>query len=153
MSVANNGISRFEEELVLSASASFSISGTLLNQDSSFDVAGNVILPEVSPFFQIINVNQTIVVTLPDLLADGITPGVPNGVRMRFFVNGAVTLGFKTVLRAGGPVIEVVRNTAAAGVTYVQVANSATTQLFPIHSYVELMSSNLKWIIVAMIPV
>ena len=153
MSVANNGFSRFEQDLVLLASDSFSISGTLINQDSSYDVAGAVILPEVSPFFQIINVNQTVVVTLPDLLADGITPGLPNGVRMRFFVNGAVTLGFQTVLRAGGPVIEVVRNTGAAGVTYVQVLNGATTQLFPIHSYVELMSSNFKWIIISTIPI
>ena len=153
MSTANNGISRFEQELVLSASDSFSISGTLINQDSSYDVAGAVSLPDVSPFFQIINVNQTVVVTLPDLLADGITPGVPNGVRMRFFVNGAFTLGFDTVLRAGGPTIDVVRNTGAAGVSYVNVLNGATTQLFPIHSYIELMSSNFKWIIVAMIPV
>jgi len=152
MSVSNDGIERFQEDLVLNASNSFSISGTLINQDSSFDVAGAIVLPEVSPFFQIINVNQTVVVTLPDLLADGITPGVPNGVRMRFFVNGAFTLGFQTVLRVGGPNIDVVRTTAVAGVSYVNVLNGAVTQLFPIHSYVELMSSNFKWIIVATIP-
>lgn len=152
MSVSNDGISRFASALVLSASDSFSISGTLINQDSSYDTAGAVSLPTVCPFFQMINVNANVVVMLPDILADGITVGVPNGVRVRYFVNGAFTLTFDTVLRAGGPGIDVIRTTGVAGVSYALVANGAQSQAFPIHSYVEVMSSNFKWVIVATIP-
>ena len=159
MSTSNDGISRYDTSTsyaspTFACNKSFTLGGAMDDQDSSYDVAGNVDLGLLVPipFFQTINVNANTVVTLPDTLADGL-PGVPNGVRMIFFVNGAFTLTFNCVVRAGGSVISVVRNTAAAGVTFVEVANGANSQAFPTHSYVEVMSSNFKWLITAQIPV
>lgn len=176
MSVSNDGISRFESSVVyapvtfadgltsgsivsntidaqavaltLKSSNCLILGGLVDGQDTSFDVDQTYYLQNC-PWFQMINVNNNAVVVLPDLKADG-TYGVPNGVRLAFYVNGLFNLTFKTSVLSGAVIQNIMTITAALNVTNVThelVPNNTETDPYQQYSYVTVTSSNGFWIV------
>jgi len=170
MSVANFGVSRFEEStvyadvnftgtlnvtninagnepLVLSSNSLIKFSGTLASQDFLLNTAGVVVLNIANiGIDQVYVVDDVINITLPEIIGGG--AGVPNGTRMRFVTTANGTVTFKTSAASAVSIVYYVTKLDGGGVLdnkFAAVANNVNTAPYLANSVISVYSANSVW--------
>jgi hypothetical protein len=172
MSTSNFGVSRFEpstiyapvtfkgavtmdnvtslnagnSQLVLTSNHSVKFAGSLEQQDVT--ILEDSILTGAN-FMQHFNIEGNAVITLPDLKADG-TLGVPNGMRMTFFVSSNDNLIFKTSLASNANIRVIKTYCTFAGIASVipfLLSPDEQSEPYTQNSFCYVTSANDMWVI------